>query len=113
MKATLQIGNEVKQADKRPPICVIHKDEDGNQSLYFTKGVLAFWVEETCPDDRVFQSSLQMTHNEIVALIGPQSNIGRSGDGSPAEARAHAAVAEIEGRKHLSVITPKDQPNDR
>ena len=93
---------------KKPPICVIHKDQDGNQSLYFTEGVLAFWVEETCPDDRVFQSSLQLTHEQIVGLIGTDSVIGKSGDGSAAEVRALRAVAEFEGKRHLTDVSLGD-----
>ena len=78
---------------------VVHFDESGEISYYSDPGVTVYIVDDRAPDDRIYQFS---QYDIPAGML--DGEIGSADDESPAQARAIRAVAEMEGRSHLTVV---------
>ena len=81
------------------PRVVIHQQDDGSISVLADPGPDVYWVDDRTPSDRIYQMSPDPIPDRML-----EGHVGHGGDGSPAETRAHACVAAMEGRPHLSVV---------
>ena len=88
------------------PTVILRIDEAGNHCAFFTGDVDVFWVDESCPKDRVFKSSNQVEPDEIKRLLG-NDTVGFTGDGSAASIRAKRAEAFMNSERFLNVVPDK------
>lgn len=90
------------------PIVIQHIAEDGFTYVLFTEGVTVYTVDENCPTDRVFRHSGTNSRLTIMQILGDDP-VGFIGDNSGKDEKAHATIAKMEGRPHLSVVSDKDR----
>lgn len=84
------------------PTVIVHIDETGWASYLIHGEARLLIVDERTPNDRVYQYDARSTADEIAAVIG-DSRIGTTAD-DHLNARAHAAVAEMQGRPRLTLV---------
>ncbi len=66
------------------PIVVIKVDEKGDFEYLVNGNVMLLFVDENCPNDRVYECTSRAERSEIISLIGTHIP-GFDGDGAPAD----------------------------
>ncbi len=66
------------------PIVVIKVDEKGDFEYLVNGNVMLLFVDENCPNDRVYECTSRAERSEIISLIGTDIP-GFDGDGAPAD----------------------------
>lgn len=95
--------DERMKYDPEKPFAVVHIHQNGDIDYWSSEGVQLFVVDENAPGDRIYRTSGVLSVGEAAKILGTDE-IGSKDDGSPANARAHAVVAYMDGRSHLTLV---------
>jgi hypothetical protein len=89
------------------PTVIVHFDEQGELNYHVQGDVRMFIVDERAPDDRVYEWTPRATPEAIGAMLGPDPDIGSSGDARHAALAARIEAAQ-QGRAHLHAVEGND-----
>ena len=79
---------------------VIYRSEDGMQTVFSDAGIEVYWVDETAPNDRIYQMNPDPIPTNLIS-----GTIGHAKDGSAAMIKAERFARSISGRQPFDVIT--------
>lgn len=85
---------------------IVHFDEQGEIMYHVYGDVRVYIVDESAPDDRVYEWLPRATGDQIAALIPVGAEIGNSKD-ERYPVLAHKIRAYREGKSHLSIVDPQ------
>lgn len=78
---------------------VVHFDETGFIRTYADDGAEIYWVDERCPNDRVYRATPDAIPDDMLG-----GSIGFAGDRSASEIKAVKLVKELKGEEPFPVI---------
>lgn len=90
-----------------PATVIVHYDEHGDMALHVLGNVRVFCVDESCPNDRVYEWLSRATPEDIAAIIPEGTEIGSNQDERHA-AIAHVVEAHMSDKPRLSVVAERD-----
>ena len=86
------------------PRVAIYQDLSGILTVYSDGDVEVLWVDERFPEDRSYRMSPAPIPPGLI-----NENPGHKDDGSPAAARLHRAVNELQGKPHLKDVSETEE----